>query len=83
MSKRLDAPSTSSVYLHFRVTPEEESRIKGLAHYLGMAYGAMLRQLAEEKRQALYDEGKRPPVRPPVADGVLQDSGVPTPRKKR
>lgn len=82
MSRRLDQKGTSTVYLHFRVTPEEEGRIKGLAHYLGMAYGAMLRLLADEKRQALYAEGKRPPVRPPAPDGV-QDSGVPTPRKKR
>lgn len=77
MSRRLDAKLKSSVYLHFRVTPEEEARIKGLAHYKGISYGAMLRDLAEEERQRLYDGGKRPPVRPPE-----EDTGPKTPRRK-
>lgn len=81
MSRRLDQAGTSTIYLHFRVTPEERDALRGLAHYLGMSYGALLRQLAKEKRQALYAEGKRPPLRPPTANGELSDSGRKPPRK--
>lgn len=83
MVRRLDTEARSTVYLHFRVTPEEEARIKGLAHYKGMSYGAMLRELAEQERKRLWnEEGKRPPVRPPAIDDS-QDTGPSTPRKKR
>jgi hypothetical protein len=65
-------------YRHIKVGVEEKAEIVALAQYLGMPYGQMLEMLTEEKRRALYDQGKRPPLKPPARD----DSGPKTPRRK-
>ncbi|HEY6056201.1 MAG TPA: hypothetical protein VIU86_19885 [Gaiellaceae bacterium] len=54
----------SSIYAHFRVTPEELDEIKGTAEYLGLPYGEYLRLAHAEKRAGLVAQGLRPPKKP-------------------
>jgi hypothetical protein len=65
MGYRHPGDAKKSVLLNFKCDPEEADRIRGLASYLRVPVGEMLRALAEEKRRQLYDAGKRPPLRPP------------------
>lgn len=86
MSNRYPGQATKSVLMNFRVTPEVADRIRGLAWYLKMPYSEMLVLLEAEKRQQLYAENKRPPLRPPAAtDGqslqVSDSRGPKTPRR--
>lgn len=76
MNRRVDRQSVSRDDLHLSFTLEDEERIKGLAYYLSVPYSQLLRGLAREKRQALYDEGKRPPLKPRFE----QHSGTTGPR---
>lgn len=76
MNRRPGFREQSSAELHLGLTLEAEERIKGLAYFLRMPYGAMLRELAAKKRRALYDESLRPPLKPkekPVTTGPRND----------
>ncbi len=53
------------VYRHIRVTSEEKEEVIALAQYLEIPYSQMLVELADARRRALLDEGKRPPAKPP------------------
>lgn len=68
MGYRLPGGAKATVFLNLKTTAEGAQRINGLAYYLDVPYSQLLRDLAEEERQRLYDEGKRPPVRPPPDD---------------
>jgi hypothetical protein len=73
MARRLDTQAPSTATLNLTLTPEAEERIKALAWYLRVHYSHLLRSLAQEKRDALHAEGKRPPLRP--RDGGPSHSG--------
>lgn len=76
MNRRPGVGQQSTADLHISFTLEAEARIKGLAFYLRQPYGALLRELAAKKRQALYDEGLRPPLKPktdPISTGPRND----------
>jgi hypothetical protein len=64
MNRRIGAGGLSSEKLHLGFTLADEGRIKGLAHYLEVPYSRLLRDLARDKRRALNDAGKKPPLRP-------------------
>jgi hypothetical protein len=64
-----------------RLTPEEDARIKGTAWYMGITIAQLLRDGAEKLRQALVDEGKRPPLRPPGTEPDGEFQGRKTPRR--
>lgn len=74
---RRTGKSTRSVLTNFRVTPEERDRLQGLAYYLEMSVADLIILLEREKRQQLYDEGKRPPLRRPTPE----TEGPKTPRR--
>jgi hypothetical protein len=63
MTRRV-GKKVSSIYAHFRATPEELDEIKGTAEYLGLPYGEYLRLCHAEKRARMVGEGMRPPKKP-------------------
>lgn len=70
MPRRYDQSELTTTKLGFRATPTVRDRIRGLAWYLrheeaAYGYGRMLGALAEKKRAALVEEGKRPPLKAP------------------
>lgn len=66
VSRRSETDSVSTVLLPVRVTPSEADSVRALAWYLGLPYARLFREYAAALRQALYDLGKRPPLRVPT-----------------